>query len=132
MARNWPSIFDIAPARAAGRYLFFLNNDTVVPPGSLVQLVQFLDEHSEAVAVGLERSGRIVTAAAVLFAVAIGAFATSQLVFIKELGLKGVSSQTQGDQLRVTGKKRDDLQEVIAKVKADDFGIPLQFNNFRD
>ena len=42
---------------------------------------------SEAVAVGLERTGRIVTAAAVLFAVAIGAFATSQLVFIKELGL---------------------------------------------
>ena len=42
---------------------------------------------SEAVAVGLERSGRIITAAAVLFAVAIGAFATSKLVFIKELGL---------------------------------------------
>jgi RND superfamily putative drug exporter len=41
---------------------------------------------SEAVAVGLERSGRIITAAAVLFAVAIGAFATSRLVFIKELG----------------------------------------------
>ena len=52
--------------------------------------------------------------------------------FIKDLGLKGVSSQTQGDQLRVTGKKRDDLQEVIAKCKAEDFGIPLQFNNFRD
>jgi uncharacterized membrane protein YdfJ with MMPL/SSD domain len=42
---------------------------------------------SEAVAVGLERTGRIITAAAVLFAVAIGAFATSKLVFIKELGL---------------------------------------------
>jgi uncharacterized protein YajQ (UPF0234 family) len=52
--------------------------------------------------------------------------------FIKDLGLKGVSSQTQGDQLRVSGKKRDDLQEIIAKVKAEDFGIPLQFNNFRD
>jgi cyclic-di-GMP-binding protein len=52
--------------------------------------------------------------------------------FIKDLGLKGVSSQTQGDQLRVTGKKRDDLQEVIAKAKAEDFGIPLQFENFRD
>ena len=52
--------------------------------------------------------------------------------FIKDLGLKGVSSQTQGDQLRVSGKKRDDLQEVIAKVKAEDFGIPLQFDNFRD
>jgi RND superfamily putative drug exporter len=42
---------------------------------------------TEAVAVGLERSGRIVTAAAILFAVAIGAFATSKLVFIKELGV---------------------------------------------
>ena len=52
--------------------------------------------------------------------------------FIKELGLKGISSQTQGEQLRVSGKKRDDLQEVIAKVKAEDFGIPLQFSNFRD
>jgi uncharacterized protein YajQ (UPF0234 family) len=52
--------------------------------------------------------------------------------FIKDLGMKGVSSQTQGDQLRVTGKKRDDLQSVIAACKAEDFGIPLQFNNFRD
>ena len=51
---------------------------------------------------------------------------------IKDLGLKGVSSQTQGDQVRVTGKKRDDLQSVIAALKADDFGIPLQFENFRD
>jgi RND superfamily putative drug exporter len=42
---------------------------------------------SEAVAVGLERTGRIVTAAAVLFSIAIGAFATSQIIFIKELGL---------------------------------------------
>jgi uncharacterized protein YajQ (UPF0234 family) len=52
--------------------------------------------------------------------------------FIKDLGLKGVSSQTQGDQLRVSAKKRDDLQAVIAACKAEDFGIPLQFNNFRD
>jgi uncharacterized membrane protein YdfJ with MMPL/SSD domain len=42
---------------------------------------------TEAVAVGLERTGRIVTAAAILFSIAIGAFVTSQLVFIKELGL---------------------------------------------
>jgi hypothetical protein len=52
--------------------------------------------------------------------------------FVKDLGLKGVSSQTQGDQLRVTGKKRDDLQAVITALKGEDFGIPLQFNNFRD
>ncbi|CAB4993499.1 MAG: YajQ family cyclic di-GMP-binding protein [Actinobacteria bacterium] len=51
---------------------------------------------------------------------------------IKGLGLKGVQSQTQGDQLRVTGKKRDDLQEVIAALREHDFGIPLQFENFRD
>ncbi len=43
--------------------------------------------NDRAVSIGLERTGRIVTAAALLFAVAIGAFATSQLVFIKELGL---------------------------------------------
>jgi len=52
--------------------------------------------------------------------------------FIKDLGLKGVSSQTQGEQVRVSGKKRDDLQAVIAACKAEDFGIPLQFDNFRD
>jgi len=52
--------------------------------------------------------------------------------FLKDLGLKGVSSQTQGDQLRVSGKKRDDLQAAIAALKAEDFDIPLQFNNFRD
>ena len=51
---------------------------------------------------------------------------------IKDLGLKGVQSQTQGDQVRVTGKKRDALQEVIAALKVADLGIPLQFNNFRD
>ncbi|PZS23502.1 MAG: YajQ family cyclic di-GMP-binding protein [Acidimicrobiales bacterium] len=52
--------------------------------------------------------------------------------FIKDMGRKGISSQTQGDQLRVTAKKRDDLQAVIAALKEEDFGIPLQFTNFRD
>ena len=52
--------------------------------------------------------------------------------FIKALGLKGIQSQTQGESLRVTGKKRDDLQGVISALKAEDFGVPLQFNNFRD
>jgi len=51
---------------------------------------------------------------------------------IKDLGLKGVQSQTQGDQVRVTGKKRDDLQAVIAALKEQDLDIPLQFGNFRD
>jgi cyclic-di-GMP-binding protein len=52
--------------------------------------------------------------------------------FIKELGLKGIQSQAQGEQLRVTGKKRDDLQAVIAALREGDFGVPLQFTNFRD
>lgn len=52
--------------------------------------------------------------------------------FIKDLKLKGIQSQTQGDQIRVTGKKRDDLQGVIAALKDGDFERPLQFQNFRD
>jgi hypothetical protein len=51
---------------------------------------------------------------------------------IKEKGGKGVSSQTQGEQVRVTSKKRDDLQGVMALLKGEDLGIPLQFENFRD
>jgi uncharacterized protein YajQ (UPF0234 family) len=51
---------------------------------------------------------------------------------IKEKGPKGVSSQTQGEQVRVTSKKRDDLQEVIALLKSSDLEVPLQFDNFRD
>jgi len=51
---------------------------------------------------------------------------------IKEKGPKGVNSQTQGDTVRVTGKKRDDLQAVIALLKGADLEIPLQFNNMRD
>jgi uncharacterized protein YajQ (UPF0234 family) len=52
---------------------------------------------------------------------------------IKALGLKGIQSQTQGDAIRVTAKKRDDLQAVIAALKADqEIELPLQFENFRD
>ena len=43
-----------------------------------------------------------------------------------------VQSQIQGDQLRVTGKKRDDLQQVIAFLRQADIEMPLQFSNFRD
>ena len=53
-------------------------------------------------------------------------------VFLKGLGVKGVSSQTQGEQIRVTAKKRDDLQAAIAALRAEDFDLPLQFTNFRD
>jgi cyclic-di-GMP-binding protein len=52
--------------------------------------------------------------------------------WIKDHSPKGVSSQTQGDQVRVSGKKRDDLQNVIAGLREEDFGLPLQFENFRD
>ena len=51
---------------------------------------------------------------------------------IKEKGPKGVSSQTQGEQIRVTGKKRDDLQSTMALLKSSDLEVPLQFENFRD
>ncbi len=51
---------------------------------------------------------------------------------IKAMGIKGIQSSTQGDQLRVTGKKRDALQEVITQLREGDYGIPLQFENFRD
>lgn len=50
---------------------------------------------------------------------------------VKDAKLK-VQSQVQGDQVRVTGKKRDDLQSVIALLKKAELDLPLQFNNFRD
>lgn len=52
--------------------------------------------------------------------------------FLKDNAPKGVSSSTQGDQVRVSGKKRDDLQAAIAVLRDHDFGLPLQFENFRD
>ena len=51
---------------------------------------------------------------------------------IKEKAPKGIASQTQGEQLRVTGKKRDDLQATMALLKSADLGISIQFVNFRD
>ncbi|EKD77746.1 MAG: hypothetical protein ACD_42C00199G0004 [uncultured bacterium] len=51
--------------------------------------------------------------------------------FIKESKLK-VQGSIQGEQVRVTGKKRDDLQEAIAILRNGDFGLPIQFTNFRD
>lgn len=51
--------------------------------------------------------------------------------FIREKKLK-VTSQIQGEEVRVTGKNRDDLQTVITAVKAHDFPVALQFQNFRD
>jgi uncharacterized protein YajQ (UPF0234 family) len=50
---------------------------------------------------------------------------------IKESKMK-VQAAIQGEQVRVTGKKRDDLQSVIEMLKGADIDLPLQFNNFRD
>jgi len=50
--------------------------------------------------------------------------------FVKSSGLK-VQTQIQGDQVRVLGKSKDDLQKAIAAVKEHDFGIALQFTNYR-
>lgn len=50
---------------------------------------------------------------------------------IKESKIK-VQASIQGEQVRVSGKKRDDLQAVIALLREADLGLPLQYNNFRD
>jgi uncharacterized protein YajQ (UPF0234 family) len=50
--------------------------------------------------------------------------------YIKGQGVK-VQTQVQGEQIRVSGKSRDDLQEVIKALKENDFGIPLDFTNYR-
>jgi uncharacterized protein YajQ (UPF0234 family) len=47
-------------------------------------------------------------------------------------GKTKVQAQIQGDQVRVSGKKRDDLQEAIALLRGEDWGLPIQFTNFRD
>ncbi len=53
------------------------------------------------------------------------------VALVKDAKLK-VQAAIQGEQVRITGKKRDDLQEAIAALRAKEFGMPLQFNNFRD
>ena len=50
---------------------------------------------------------------------------------IRDEGPRGVQAQIQGDQLRVSGKKKDDLQSVIMLLKQADFGVALQFINYR-
>jgi cyclic-di-GMP-binding protein len=51
--------------------------------------------------------------------------------FVRDLKLK-VTTQIQGEEIRVTGKSKDDLQGVIAAVRGHDFPVALQFHNFRD
>ena len=50
---------------------------------------------------------------------------------IRDEGPRGVQAQIQGDQVRVSGKKKDDLQAVIALLKNADLGVALQFTNYR-
>jgi hypothetical protein len=50
---------------------------------------------------------------------------------IRDEGPKGIQAQIQGDQVRVSGKKKDDLQTVITMLKQADLDIPLQFTNYR-
>jgi hypothetical protein len=57
--------------------------------------------------------------------------AKAVIKFLKQQKLK-VQGSIQGDQVRVSGKKRDDLQEAIKLLREEDFGIELQFENFRD
>ncbi|KAB2900169.1 MAG: DUF520 family protein, partial [Dokdonella sp.] len=59
------------------------------------------------------------------------AIAKKIVAALKAAKLK-VEAQINGDKLRVTGKKRDDLQAAIALLRKDEFGLPLQFDNFRD
>jgi hypothetical protein len=51
--------------------------------------------------------------------------------FIKGLGLKKIQAQIMDDQVRVTGKDKDDLQSLIASLKEKDFGIDMSFTNYR-
>ena len=57
--------------------------------------------------------------------------ARKMVKLIKDSKLK-VQAAIQGEQLRVTGKKRDELQQVMQSLREAGLGIPLQFNNFRD
>ena len=53
------------------------------------------------------------------------------VALVKEAGLK-VQASIQGEAVRITGKKRDDLQDCMARIRAAGLGVPLQFQNFRE
>lgn len=57
--------------------------------------------------------------------------ARAMVKFIKELRIKKVQSEIQGDQVRVSSPKRDALQTVMQQIKEKDFGLELQFGNYR-
>lgn len=79
----------------------------------------------------IEQSGKKATMK-VTIQQGIDADTNRKLVKLIKDGKFKVQASIQGDKLRVTGKKRDDLQTVIAMLREAKVGIPLQFNNFRD
>jgi uncharacterized protein YajQ (UPF0234 family) len=79
----------------------------------------------------IETSGKVVRQTVVLRHGLDSTQCKSIVKQIKDAKMK-VQAQIQGDQVRVTGKKRDDLQQVIALLRKQEGGPPLQFINFRD
>ncbi|MBW7982085.1 YajQ family cyclic di-GMP-binding protein [Enterobacillus tribolii] len=79
----------------------------------------------------IEHSGKTYSLEAKLHQGIDSAMAKKLVKLIKDSKLK-VQAQIQGEQVRVTGKSRDDLQAVMALVRGGDLGQPFQFNNFRD
>ncbi|RLA47694.1 MAG: YajQ family cyclic di-GMP-binding protein [Gammaproteobacteria bacterium] len=78
-----------------------------------------------------ETSGKLVKMSVVLRHGLDNAQSKTIVKKIKEAKMK-VQAQIQAEQVRVTGKKRDDLQQVMALLRDADLGAPLQFTNFRD
>lgn len=76
-------------------------------------------------------SGKVVKQEAVLREGIDKELAKKIVALVKDAKLK-VQAAIQGEQVRITGKKRDDLQEAIALLRTQELGMPLQYNNFRD
>jgi uncharacterized protein YajQ (UPF0234 family) len=79
----------------------------------------------------IQTSGKVVRQTVVLRHGLDGAQCKSIVKKLKDTKMK-VQAQIQEDQVRVTGKKRDDLQQVMALLREEEMGAPLQFTNFRD
>ena len=92
------------------------------PPGHLAQGVRRRRAH---------QSGKVYKITGTLVQGIASEKAKKITKIIRDEGPKGVKAQIQGEELRVSSKKRDDLQEVIALLKNEDFDIALQFVNYR-
>ena len=87
-----------------------------------VQCVEYKDAYA---------SGKVVKQEVILREGIEKELAKKIVAVVKEAKLK-VQASIQGEQVRITGKKRDDLQEAIAVLRTQELGMPLQFDNFRD